>query len=203
MKLSDLLKEYGMFANDIRKRLQDKQILVNGESKEGDYDLGNIAKIFDMGFFLEVLYKSPNYNKYKFQIEIFGLDSLMGGESNVKNELTDFLTNYKMIQISKESIIFVETSTTDQTDEIIFYKDGTGKSKIKIDTSSNEVDIQEVIDKLKSDKANVEKQLSNPGFIKNAPPFKLDAAKKKLDNLNRKLQELGVSENIVTRFKDF
>ena len=202
MKLYDLLKEYGMFANDIRKRLQDNQILVNGEPKEGSYDLGNIAKIFDMGFFLEVLYKSPNYNKYKSQIEIFGLDSLMGGESNIKNELTDFLTNYKMIQISKESIIFVETSIN-PTDKIIFYKEGTGKSIIEIDNTTNEVDIQEVIDKLKSDKANAEKQLSNPGFIKNAPPFKLEAAKKKLDNLNKKLQELGVSENIVTKFKNF
>jgi len=201
MKLYDLLKEYGMFAKELRARLENNQILVNGEPQKGDYDLGNVTHVYDQGFFLEELYNMPNYDKWVNQLMFFGLVDLIGGESNIENELTNFLKNYKMIQISKESAVFVKIGNN-PVDEIVIHKETKGKTTVKVE-SPEEVDQTTLINKLKSDRDKVNKQLSNPGFVNNAPKFKVDAAQKRLDVLNDKLKELGVNESIVTRFKDF
>lgn len=203
MKLFDFLKEYGMFANELRTRLQNKQILVNGEPQSGDYDLGNVSESFDQGFFLQQLYTVPNYKKWSSQIMVIGLSNLMGGESNIENELTNFLKNYKMIQISKEVAIFVKT-VDKPTDEIIFHKEGEKDYTSKIE-KTQEIDQSEVVDKLKSDYNKVKQQLSNPGFMKSAPQFKIDAAQSRLDVIKSKIEELGesVDESVVLKFKDF
>ena len=200
MKLYDLLKEYGMFANELRKRLQSNQILVNGEPQKGDYDMGNVTDVYDQGFFLEELYDMPNYDKWSGQIMFFGISNLLNGESNIQNEMTEFLKKYKMIQISKEVGVFVKT-TDAPSDEIKFHKE-TGHSTSKVE-APKEVDQSDQIEKMKSDRDKIKKQLSNPGFVNNAPKFKVEAAEKRLNDLTTKLSDLGVNENNVTRFKDF
>lgn len=202
MKLYNFLKEYGMFANELKTRLKNKQIKVNGVSQDASYDLGNVSDAYDQGFFLEELYKLPNYDKWEDQIMMIGLANLMGGESNIENELTNFLKDWKMIQIAKEKAVFIKT-TDKPTDKITFYKEGEKPSEIEIEIEQEETDNTDLINKLQSDKAKVEKQLSNQGFVNNAPKFKVDAAKNRLEVLTKKLQELGVNENRITRFKDF
>lgn len=202
MKLFDFLKEYGLFANELRTRLQNKQILVNGVSQPGDYDLGNVVEAYDQGFFLSKLYKLPSYELYKNQIMIFGLDSLMSGESNIQNELTDFLKDYKMIVISKENAIFIKTSEGEQVDNILFQRETKGKFSQEIE-KPKQIDNSEMIAKLQSDKIAVEKQLSNKGFVNNAPKFKVEQAQRRLENIIKKLQELGVNESVIVKFKDF
>lgn len=203
MKLYDLLKEYGIFANELRQRFQNKQILVNGNPEQGDYDLGNVTHVYDQGFFLSELYDIPNYDKWSGQLLMIGIENLMSGESNIKNELTHFLKDFKMVQVSKDVAIFVKSGDK-FTGDIMFHIEGSDQDTRKIDLP-DEVDESEIINKLKGDRDKVMKQLSNPGFIKNAPKFKVDAAQKRLDNINNKLSELGVqlNESFVKKFNNF
>ena len=190
-----------MFAKELKTRLQNNQILVNGEPEKADYDMGNITIVYDQGFFLEELYDMPNYEKWVDQIMFFGIVNLIGGESNIKNELTDFLKKYKMVQLSKkDEAIFVETS--DSPSDTIDFRLEKGKRISKIEAPV-EVDQSGEIAKIKGLKMKIDKQLSNPGFVKNAPAFKLEAAKKRQEVLAQQLRDLGVNESVVTRFKDF
>lgn len=201
MKLYDFLKKYGIFANEIRQRLQSNQILVNGSPQDGDYDLGNVTHMFDSGFFLPELYKMPNYDKWSSQIMVIGLENLMTGESNIQNELTDYLKDYIMIQISKENAIFAKVGDR-KTNNIIIHKEGDSAKSVEVE-EVKEVGQEDIIAKLKSDKAKIDAQLSNPGFVKNAPQFKIDAAKKRLDVINSRLSDLGVNESYMKRFNNF
>lgn len=201
MKLYDLLKEVGLPANEIKARLAQNIIKVNGESKGRDYDLGPIKAVYDEGFFFDKLYELPNYEKHYKQLKFFGIENLMSGESNIENELTDFLKNFKLIQLSRESFIIVET--TDTQGDVYFHREETSQTGLrKIETPQEKgVDIE----KLKGDKAKVEKQLNNPGFLNNAPQFKIDAAKKRLEKLNQMIADAGgeVSEKKILKFSNF
>lgn len=198
MKLYDLMKEYGIPAKESKTRLNNKQIEVNGESQGADYDLGNVTEVYDQGFFLQKLSEIPVYKKFETQLMFIGLANLMSGESNIENELTDFLKDYKMIQISKDTSIFIKTDNNKPSGNkvnIQWYIEG-GKKEREFKLPK-EIDNSEMIDKLKINKANLEKQLSNQGFLNNAPKFKVDQAKNRLENINKKLAELGINEKLI------
>jgi len=204
MKLYDLMKEYGIPAKESRTRLKNNQVEVNGEVQGADYDLGNVTEVYDQGFFLQKLYELPNYDKIHNQLMFFGLSNLMSGESNIENELTDFLKDYKIVKISKDTNIIVRFDNEKpkgESVEIIWNIEG-GKD-IREFELPKETDNTEMIAKLQSDKSKVEKQLSNPGFVNNAPKFKVDQAKKRLDNILKKLSDLGVNEKHVMNFSNF
>lgn len=204
MKLYDFLKEYGLNANDIKNRLKSNQILVNGEPKEKDYDLGNITHVYEQGFFMQELYKQPFYENHVEQLMFFGIENLINNESNIDNELTEFLSNYQMIQISKDSIIFIKYDNSEdpkETLDIEWNIEGESKFRRTIDVPK-EADESELIEKLKKDREKVKKQLSNPGFINNAPKFKVEAAEKRLNNIEAKLAEL-TNESRIASFADF
>lgn len=207
MKLYDFLKEYGLNANDIKNRIISGQILVNGEPRESDYSLGNVTNVYDQGFFLEILYSLPYYDKYVNQLMFLGLPNLIGGETNIKNQLTDFLTDFKSIQISKDHIIIVKVDNSiEPKEKLDIVWDIESKKPFNREFElPKEVDDSEKIEKLLSDKEKVEKQLSNPGFIKNAPKFKIEAAQKRLGNINKQLSDLksNLNEGRISSFTNF
>jgi hypothetical protein len=201
MTLYNTLKEYGMFSNELRTRLSNNQILVNGNPKQAGFDLGNVIHIYDQGFFLEELYKIPNYYKFTSQLLFLSLVNLMSGESNIENELIEFLKDFRMIQTSKDIAVFVKISKTPVA-EVVIHREGSSETTSKIE-KPKEVGHVDEINKLTAARDRLNKQLSNPGFVKNAPQFKIDDAKKRLADLNSKLRDETINEVIVSRFSDF
>jgi valyl-tRNA synthetase len=188
MELFEFLKEFGLNANDIKARLSNKQILVNGRVSTRDLDLGNISEVHDQGFFIRKLTKLPLWEKHSQQIMFWGLENLLG--TNIQNDLTEFLSDFKMIQISKDDIIFVKTSFGEDKEilEVEWNIEGesTFTREIDISTESNE----ELIQRLEESRVKVVKQLSNKGFLNNAPKFKVDAAQNRLEKIESQLKEL-------------
>ena len=185
MRLRDALREYGLNVNDIRDRVKQSQVFINGKQVlNEDITIGNVKSVYDEGFFLQKLYKQSFYKNFQHQLLFFGVENLI--DSNIKNELTNFLSNFLLIKIKKDKSIFIELSK-EENDQIIFFINGV--SNFKKDTpKSNNINI----DKLKKDKIKVEKQLANQGFISKAPKFKVEAAKKRLIKLNNKLEEIKI-----------
>ena len=183
MRLRDALREYGLNVNDIKDRVQQNQIFINGEKTNNeDIVIGNIKSIYDEGFFLQKLYKQSFYENFKNQLLFFGVENLI--DSNIENELTNFLSNFLLVKIKKDKSIFIEL-TKNENNQISFFIDGIGNFSKNI-PKSNGIDIE----KLKKDKEKVEKQLANQNFINKAPRFKIEAAKKRLIKLNNRLIEI-------------
>lgn len=195
MKLYDFLKEFGIPAKEAKTRLSNKQIEVNGVSQDGNFNLGNIDTVYDQGFFMRELSKLDNFNNHYNQLIIFGLSNLIGGGSNIKNSLTDFLSDYLMVKVSKETLVFIKLRKKNlienQTSYSIEWDLEGRRSELRDFEIVQEVDNTEMIDKLKSDLDKVNKQLSNPGFMDKAPQFKIDGAIKRKDIILSKLTELG------------
>lgn len=187
MKLYDFLKEYGLKANDIKNRFKNKQIIVNGNVEDGDFELDNIKSVYEQGFFMSKLSKMTFYEKLSNQIMFFGLEDLISG-SNIKNELTEFLSNFNMIQISKDTIILIELNES-KTKKITWKLEGKNVFTTKVETNK-ELDKTDLINKTISDIDKVNKQLSNKGFVENAPKFKVENAQNRLVRLEKKLYEL-------------
>lgn len=197
MKLYDLMKEYGIHAKSAKKRLANKQIKVNDEVRGGEYQLGNVTDVYDQGFFLEELYKRPEYKKFSDQIIFLGLSNIF--DSNISNELSNFLSIYKMIELSKNNAIFIKVEKGGEKDklDITFHveSESTFHKEFKEPEESNK---EETLDKLKSDLEKVEKQLSNDSFINNAPAFKVESARKRKENIKAKIDMLINNESVYT-----
>lgn len=206
MTIYDLLKEYGYDANDLRARFKNKQIELNGEVANKNTDIGFAKEVYDQGFFLAKLYELPFYSDFADQLVFVGLENLIHGESNIKNDMTEFLKDYNMLKVSKTKTLFFSTydkKPEGDTATIQFHVETKGKFDQEVEIPE-EKDDSEIVDKIKADIDKVEKQLSNPGFVNNAPKFKVDAAKNRLETLKKKLADMGVNEsNNIKRFKDF
>ena len=206
MKLYDFLKEYGLNANDIKNRINSNQILVNGIPKDRDYNLGKITHVYEQGFFMQKLYEQDFYDMYKNQLIFFGLENLISGESNISNELTEFLSEYESIQISKDNILFIKRDKNKDYKgdflDIEWNIEGQSKFNRKVDLPKD-IDQSEIISNLEKEKEKLEKQLSNKGFINNAPKFKIEAAEKRLRVINSKLDGLTTNESRIFSFSEF
>ena len=90
MKLFDILKQCGVFSSDIKNRIKNKQIIINGEPVDSnieleietdiivDNNLGEIvkAKIFETGGFICNILSKENTNIFSKQMRIFGFENL-------------------------------------------------------------------------------------------------------------------------------
>lgn len=117
MKISEILKRKGLFANDIRQRFKNGQIKLNGEvTTDIDLDIKPLkdehqckmwknveSGIFDAGDFIFFLIK--NNNLFKLQLQIFDFESIPN--SNLKNDLKKELDNFFIIRFSKKDVILV------------------------------------------------------------------------------------------------
>jgi hypothetical protein len=116
MKLSEILKIHGLFANDIKARMKNSQIIVNGEIIKNDIELNIeletlkdetiIPKILEAG---GTIAKLIGNEKFKNQILVFGIDNLM--DCNIKSELTEILSHLVFVRTSKKDAFFLKKIT--------------------------------------------------------------------------------------------
>lgn len=109
MKLFDILKQRGLFSSDIKTRIKNKQITVNGDVVNSDIELNielenDNVKVFEIGDFIFNLIKSNK--KISNQLMIFGIEDLF--DSNIKNELTNILDQFFIIKTSKKEIFLLK-----------------------------------------------------------------------------------------------
>lgn len=100
--LSEILKNRGLFSKDIKTRFAQKQIRVNGDVIENDINI-DMEGILDIGEFIFALISN---NIWALRIQIFGLEELM--DSNIKNDLTEFLKQFKIVRTSKKDIFVIK-----------------------------------------------------------------------------------------------
>lgn len=105
MKISEILKEQGLFSNDIKNRIKNKQITINGETISSDIDI-NCIKIIDGCDFVFNMCKNKNWLD---KLKMFGIENLF--ESNIDNDLTMFLKNFIWIKISKKQFLIAIKNT--------------------------------------------------------------------------------------------
>lgn len=103
MKLFDILKQQGLFSNDIKTRVKNNQISLNGEIIKTDIELDIETKneqaiIFESGSFIASLIKENTM--FGIQMKIFGFENLF--DSNIKNDLTNILNQFIFIKMSKK-----------------------------------------------------------------------------------------------------
>jgi len=114
MKLIEILKKYGLFSNDIRQRLKNGQISINGIQIKENINLdilvdnNNNIRIIESGNFIsKLLLSGKKYLlPFKEQLNIFGFENLF--ETNIDNTLTQFLDQYLFIKISKKESFLLE-----------------------------------------------------------------------------------------------
>jgi len=121
MKLFDILKQQGLFANDIRMRINNGQININGNVVKDNIEMNieldefSNAKIIEAGDFICKLISTqlkPSTSKltygqiFAIQLKIFGLENLF--ESNINNELTEHLNRFILVKTSKKEFFLLE-----------------------------------------------------------------------------------------------
>jgi len=102
MKISEILKNKGLFSKDIKIRFNNKQILLNDSILETDQDI-EFINIIESDEFIFNICKN---HIWALRIKIFGLESLI--DSNIKNDLTEFLDKYYLLRISKKELLILE-----------------------------------------------------------------------------------------------
>ena len=109
LKISDILKYRGLFANDIRKRFTDKQIKISGNPCEdiviSELDDIEDLDIIDAGDFLFKLIKS-NKHIWVERLKFFGIEGML--DTNISNDLTIELDKFFIIRISKKDLILIK-----------------------------------------------------------------------------------------------
>lgn len=104
--LSDILKSKGVFSKEIKTRIANKQILVNGNPVDNDVklDIDFWGQFVDSGEFVsQILQKNQIWF---LRIKFLGIDALMSGE--IENDLTEFLNEFIFIRISKKESFFLK-----------------------------------------------------------------------------------------------
>lgn len=117
MKISDILKKKGMFAKDIRIRLKNGQLRLNGEIIKEDVEVTSMELsednndeltiddiVQDAGDFL--FFNIVGDPIWAIRCDIFGFETLFNSE--IKNDLTDFLSMFNLLRISKKELIVIK-----------------------------------------------------------------------------------------------
>ena len=115
MKIFDILKQRGLFSNDIKDRIKRKQITINSDLVESNLDLNieldinNKAIIIESGEFLYDLLGSDlikSNQNFLILLEILGFEGLF--DSNIRNELTSKLDEFIIVRISKKETFLLK-----------------------------------------------------------------------------------------------
>lgn len=117
MKISDILKEWGLFSKDIHLRLKNGQFRLNGDvikenieitSLELSDDFDNEITINDIvqdaGDFL--FFNVVNNPIWLFRCQTFGFEELFN--SDINNDLTIFFNQFNLLKISKREFLVIK-----------------------------------------------------------------------------------------------
>lgn len=98
MKLFEILKSRGLFSKDILSRFKNKQIKVNGESVDKDF---NVPDSFELDSFENLITEIVETNNtWTNQLHFIGIDNIIG--SNIETTLKDFLLENLVVKTSKK-----------------------------------------------------------------------------------------------------
>lgn len=113
MKLFDIIKKQGLFANELRQRVKNGQILLNGEMIESDIELDIeteeikdeiVAIVTEPGDLLcDIIKNNPELIP---QLKFFSIEGLI--DSNIQNNLTNILNQFIAIRISKKEMFMLK-----------------------------------------------------------------------------------------------
>jgi hypothetical protein len=117
MNISEILKARGMFSKDIRIRLKNGQLQLNGEVIKEDIVITHFTTdmleeddtlldeiVIDAGDFLFFnVCKNPIWIA---RCKIFGFENLF--DSNIDNELTQMFSDFNLLKISKKELIVIK-----------------------------------------------------------------------------------------------
>ena len=116
MKLFDILKQSGVFYNDIKIRIKNNQITINSEVIKDNIELNietkldeenkEVAVIVDADDFLFWILIKNKKSDIATQFKIFGFENLFG--SNIKNDLTDILNEFIFVRTSKKETFLLK-----------------------------------------------------------------------------------------------
>lgn len=102
MKISEILLQNGLFSKEIKDKLNAGQIFINGIPTKENIELGEITFQQEIGCFICELCKNTSWSR---QLNFIGPEDLV--ESNVKNDLTTHLSNFRIIRFSKKNAIVI------------------------------------------------------------------------------------------------
>lgn len=106
MKLFDILKQQGIFSSDIRVRIKNKQIFINGNIVESDVELdveldeNGVAEIFETGRIICDLIVSIKGEIFSDQMKMIGFENIFN--SNIDSDLTRILNKFIFVKLSKK-----------------------------------------------------------------------------------------------------
>jgi hypothetical protein len=110
IKISEVLKHKGLFSQDIKTRIKNKQITVDGEVIESDVELNiefNMQGSNDIPHVAEFIFDHVAHDRCKLILcKIVGIENLAG--SNIDNWLTHLLRQHHIIKISKKDMFILK-----------------------------------------------------------------------------------------------
>ena len=111
MKISDILKELGIPSKEIKIRMAQKRILINGESVSQDLVLGTeIESQIEIGeFIFNLIIEKPHLLKQMQNLKMLGMSVEDMVSCNVKIELTEILSEFIILRFSKQDALVIKT----------------------------------------------------------------------------------------------
>lgn len=106
MMLNSILKNRGLFSKEIKTRMAQKQILVNGNPIENDIEINvnpNEINIMDIG---DLMFSLMKNDIWQLQLSIFGIENL--ATSNITNKLTEVLEKFLIVRTSKKNVFVIK-----------------------------------------------------------------------------------------------
>lgn len=92
IKISDLLKNEGVFSKEIKARFQNNQIKLNGETVKDDIEFDIVESVppIEAGewIFTKLLSKLTEDRKkiFLFFVDLFGIDVMFSGDCQINNK---------------------------------------------------------------------------------------------------------------------
>lgn len=112
MKLNDILKEVGLFSNDIKVRMNNGNIKINGEPIKQNIELNvfldsnDKLEYLDLGDFL--FFHIANNQKWTNMVKFMGIETFFGDDCEINNDLSRYLKPYTLIKFSKNGGVVVK-----------------------------------------------------------------------------------------------
>jgi len=106
MMLNCILKNRGLFSKEIKTRIAQKQILVNGNPIENDIEINvnpNEINIMDIG---DLMFSLMKNDIWQLQLSVFGIENL--ATSNITNKLTEELKKFLIVRTSKKNVFVIK-----------------------------------------------------------------------------------------------
>jgi len=112
LKISQILKESGLFSTDIKGRFNNGQIQLNGIVIKADVEISVAVSVnekdeekvisTEVGDFVFNLIKNDTWKK---RLQLMGVDAFFGEDCDIKNDLSEHLKSFTLLRFSKRDAI--------------------------------------------------------------------------------------------------